>query len=289
MPREPRPPNESDETAEDLVAAEVRAQICREYRRGLTMKNIAGGLGISLYKVQKVLDQDLKYIHDLSPRDHKVILGLPSGDAEKEAQKQELKERLKEQQEEARRSCPPPPPTPPPTENNPSRSPNNPHAITVFQVRPNSRYYYEQRREAFRLRKAGNTYDDIADKIGCSPQEAQKMVRGQLSEIHVDEYTDRELARRMHLERLDALMSAVWPSATRTPTEKFPDQGPDLEASRTALRILERQSKLLGLDSPAKIDISDRIRVIAERNGVDYEDMMQYVRESAKLKLAPTS
>jgi len=286
----PRPPKEDQQTQEEIETQEIRAAVCREHRRGLTNKSIAGGLGISIYRVQKILDEDQTFIQNLPPKSYNTIFGPPTGDTEQEEKKIDLKRQLREQQarmreEQRQNSLPPNPPT-----NHNGSSPSLKPEITVYKARPYSPpHSYQQQAEAFKLRKEGKTYQEIADRIGSSPQDAQKMVRNQLSSLSLDEYQDRELARRMQLERLDALMAAVWPSATRTPTEDYPDLGPDLEASRTALRILERQSKLLGLDSPAKIDISDRVRIIAERNGVDYEEMMDYVKESTRLKLAPTS
>lgn len=91
------------------------------------------------------------------------------------------------------------------------------------------------------LRRAGVTWEKIAREVGFKnasgaykmyQRAAERMIRPSL-----DEYRDTVLDRfeRMHM--------AVWPRAKEG----------DLRAIDTALRIAEKEIKLLGLDAPTKI------------------------------------
>lgn len=96
---------------------------------------------------------------------------------------------------------------------------------------------------AFELRKAGASYEAIADKLGySSPETARQAIlqrikkHYQLNEEAVEEIIGVELSR------LDALQLLAWREATRDEDEV------NLKAVDTILKIMERRSKLLGLD-----------------------------------------
>ena len=91
------------------------------------------------------------------------------------------------------------------------------------------------------LRRAGVTWEKIALETGFKnasgaykmyQRAAERMVRP-----HLDEYRD------MQLDRLERMHMAVWPRA----------KDGDLRAIDTALRIGDREAKLLGLEAPTKI------------------------------------
>jgi hypothetical protein len=91
------------------------------------------------------------------------------------------------------------------------------------------------------LRRAGVTWEKIALEVGFKnasgaykmyQRAAERMIRP-----HLDEYRD------MQLDRLERMHMAVWPAAKEG----------DLRAIDTALRIGDREAKLLGLDAPTKI------------------------------------
>jgi hypothetical protein len=65
--------------------------------------------------------------------------------------------------------------------------------------------------------------------------------------------------RTLELERLDAMLAAIWPSVQRG----------HLASIDRALAIQERRARYLGLDAPARIDVETRIRVMAEQMGLD--------------------
>lgn len=131
--------------------------------------------------------------------------------------------------------------------------------------------------EAVRLRADGHTYQTIADQLGYTDRsDARKAIERMIA------FTVREPAdevRQMELIRLDSLwMQAVRVLHAHHVTvsngkvvtvngEPVPDDAPVLQAIDRLLKIMERRSKLLGLDAPAKVEVMslDRIdQAIAE-------------------------
>lgn len=95
----------------------------------------------------------------------------------------------------------------------------------------------EKQVAALNLRKAGATFQEIASELGyASASGAYEAVKSGLDK------TLREPAeelRKLELERLDVMWTAVWENALAG----------DLDAIATALRISERRARLLGLDT----------------------------------------
>lgn len=106
--------------------------------------------------------------------------------------------------------------------------------------------FAEKVRKAIELRKAGATYDKIAEALGYENRSgAYKIVVGALRDL-VQEPA-KEL-RTLEAERLDAMTLALWTRA----------QKGDLPAIDRLLRIMERRARLLGLDLPLAIDVGGR-------------------------------
>lgn len=98
--------------------------------------------------------------------------------------------------------------------------------------------------QALELRKAGVSYQRIAEALGFnSPQAAWKAVNSALKKT-VQEPSDE--LRKLEVERLDAAAAAIYPSVK---------QG-QYGAIDRWIRIMERRAKLLGLDMPAKVDVT---------------------------------
>lgn len=101
----------------------------------------------------------------------------------------------------------------------------------------------ERRAKALELRKAGATYDQIANQLGFSNRgNAQRAVQTALKEITAE--PAREVIT-LEVERLDAMLLGLWPRARKG----------DLGAIDRVLRIQERRARLLGLDSPARLSV----------------------------------
>jgi hypothetical protein len=106
----------------------------------------------------------------------------------------------------------------------------------------------ERQAEAIRLRSQGLSYPAIAKRLGFrSRQAAFDAVRRALDS------TIREPAdelRQLDLLRLDRLWRAHYPAACAG----------DQQATATCLRIMERRSRLLGLDVPTTIAARAELR-----------------------------
>jgi hypothetical protein len=99
--------------------------------------------------------------------------------------------------------------------------------------------------QALELRKAGVSYQKIADALGYAHASgAHKAVESALKRTLQDPADE---VRRLEVERLDAALFALWPSVTKG----------QYKAVEVALRLMERRAKLLGLDAPTKTDVNN--------------------------------
>jgi hypothetical protein len=127
--------------------------------------------------------------------------------------------------------------------------------------------------EAARLRSRGLTYRQIAEQLGLAgPGKAHEAVKRVLAETVADAADDLRL---VELERLDQMYQATLKVLESEHyavshgkviyldggTEPLTDNAPVLQAIDRLLKIQERRAKLLGLDAPAKtnVTVSDAI------------------------------
>jgi hypothetical protein len=121
----------------------------------------------------------------------------------------------------------------------------------------------ERTGEAIELRKAGATFAMIGDYFGISAQAAHAMVVKGLKATLAEPAAE---LRALAVERLDHMLSAIWGAATNG----------DLYAQAGVLRLEERRAKLLGLDTPqrieevgevadAKVTLLAKLKLMAER------------------------
>ena len=120
-----------------------------------------------------------------------------------------------------------------------------------------------KRAAAVELRKQGLTYAEIASRVGFDSEAgARKTVNTALEKLIQETTETAEEVRRLELERLDAMLIAIWPAATATEHtetiagEAFTAAGPDTRQVAAALKLMERRAKLLGLDAPAKHEVA---------------------------------
>lgn len=111
----------------------------------------------------------------------------------------------------------------------------------------------ERERQAIELRKAGLTYDQIAARLQphedgrpLSRQAACAMVKRAMDRLRGETSEIADEVRALETERLDALLASLWDRAT----------GGDDSAVDRVLRIMKRRAELLGLDAPAKSELS---------------------------------
>ncbi|MFJ9214240.1 hypothetical protein [Streptomyces sp. NPDC102264] len=130
----------------------------------------------------------------------------------------------------------------------------------------------ERDAEAARLRSRGWPYQRIADELGYADRGEAHHAVGRVLKATVQEAGDE--LRTLELERLDAMYASVMDVLERKHftvsngkimymgDQPLEDDGPVLQAVDRLLRIQERRARLLGLDAPAKTQVS---------GGVTYE------------------
>ncbi|WBP89526.1 hypothetical protein [Kitasatospora cathayae] len=103
----------------------------------------------------------------------------------------------------------------------------------------------ERRRAAVKLRIEGKSWQEIADLLGYdSKGGACKDVSRALQKAVTDLALPLEEYRQLELDRLDAMQEALWPKVLDGETR----------AMDTALRLMDRRAKLLGLDAPTRTE-----------------------------------
>ena len=120
----------------------------------------------------------------------------------------------------------------------------------------------ERRMLVLNMRKAGENYDTIVRAVevdgvlrgwnvpkGYDRRYAYKDVMRELEKMRATTSEDAVAVRSLEIERLDKMLSGVWTSAV---------SGDD-KAISSALRIMERRAKLLGLDEVVPMDLSGSI------------------------------
>lgn len=99
----------------------------------------------------------------------------------------------------------------------------------------------KQQGEALEYRKMGLSYEQIGQKMGVNHQTAWNYVEAALKKVN---HENAKEVKKMELSRLDAMFIKVYGDALRG----------DLGALASALKIMERRAKLLGIDAAIKTD-----------------------------------
>ena len=100
--------------------------------------------------------------------------------------------------------------------------------------------------QALHLRAHGHTYRSIAKTLGCSVALAYKLVDEAIAEEREACGSAKANLVEMEVTRCDMYLTSI--------AKKV--QAGDVRAIDTAIRIADRRSRLLGLDSPGKQEFS---------------------------------
>ena len=103
----------------------------------------------------------------------------------------------------------------------------------------------ERRQKVVNYRKAGASLRQIADKLEVSVATVHRDLQNALTELSQHELNDVRQLRALEASRLDDMFFATWPQAKA---------GVPI-AMDFALRIMERRSKLYGLDAAIKVEV----------------------------------
>ena len=118
---------------------------------------------------------------------------------------------------------------------------------------------------AFQLRKKGYSYYEIAPQVSeqygesCSEATVGNYVRAVLDRMEKQNLEGKDQVRSLELERLDGMMLAL---------EKQIKDG-NTFAIQSALKIMERRAKLLGLDAVQKVEHTGEVGIRREYLGID--------------------
>lgn len=105
----------------------------------------------------------------------------------------------------------------------------------------------------FKMRQAGVPANEIARRMGMSTHAVNAGVRRQLENLNREALLAYPEVLRLELERLDALQQAIWPMTQHRKVTL--DDGsevtvePDLKAVQQVLSVMDRRSKLLGMEA----------------------------------------
>lgn len=113
----------------------------------------------------------------------------------------------------------------------------------------------ERRREAVRLRIQGYNYREIGAKLGISAVAAHRHVTKALAAENAKIAEMVPEATRLEINRLDMLQAAL--------AEKV--KAGDVRAVEATGRLLERRSRLLGLDAPARSEVNIGLSNLSDR------------------------
>ena len=116
----------------------------------------------------------------------------------------------------------------------------------------NKEFLAERDLRIFKMRQSGIQQSEIARRFNMTPTAVGNAIRRQLQKMNTEALMAYPEVLRMELERLDALQSAIWP-LTQHRRVKMDDGTevavePDMKAVQTALSIMDRRSKLLGME-----------------------------------------
>lgn len=120
----------------------------------------------------------------------------------------------------------------------------------------------ERTLRALELYKSGYSYRAISAEMGVDYHLVWDYVHDALDELNRARPETTEMMRRVQGEQLRDLIRALWPLATLG----------HLQVIDRVLRIQERLAKLYGLDAPAQVDVTVRLRELAESLGLDADD-----------------
>jgi hypothetical protein len=104
----------------------------------------------------------------------------------------------------------------------------------------------ELQSQALELRRAGNGYEAIAQKLGIGKSSAHRMVEAAMAGARAQISASVDDLRADELSRLDGMLAKLWPKVT---------DNPDVAVIDRIIKIGERRAKLMGLDAPVRTSI----------------------------------
>jgi hypothetical protein len=114
----------------------------------------------------------------------------------------------------------------------------------------------------------GKTPSEIAKELGLNKRWVYRLAGKVIDEYHAAMSGMAKVHASIDLARIEQMIKAVMPKATN------PDK-PDKYAIETAIKLLDRKAKLLGLDKPQKVEVDVQMSlsqlVSASMDAIDAE------------------
>lgn len=124
-------------------------------------------------------------------------------------------------------------------------------------TRPTNLLAKEKQRKALELRKAGATFQQIADQVGWKNTSSAYQAVKQALEDAIRE--PREEVRDLQYERLNHMLLTLWPQI----------QAGDRGAMDTALRIMDKMDRIIGTDAPTQHEVAHSGAVLVIQSDED--------------------
>lgn len=138
----------------------------------------------------------------------------------------------------------------------------------------------EMRTRCLSLRKQAKTYEQIAQATQLPQADVRRYILSALRDLEDSELTRADVERRLMTEQVDDLIRGIYSQAQGLTSAGDPlPTGPDLGAIDRVTKLLDRKSKLLGLDQTPTVDIMIRLQKIASESGYDIEDVEEIARD----------
>ena len=143
----------------------------------------------------------------------------------------------------------------------------------------------------FKMRQAGVASNEIARRFGMTTSAVGVAIRRQLEKLNKEALMAYPEVLRMELERLDALQQSVWPLTQYRKVKT--DDGteiqvePDLKAVQTMLSIIDRRSRLLGMEQNninVQMDVSNTTPIRATLAGAVQSDIVSQFSPEAEAR-----
>lgn len=106
----------------------------------------------------------------------------------------------------------------------------------------------ERRIKVWELRKTGASYRKIAQKLSVSHEQVRKDCERVFGELTAEAVDRAEEWRVLQLHRCEDAIQGLWPAASSG----------EVGAVTALMKVLQRQSELLGLDAPRKQELTGR-------------------------------
>lgn len=130
---------------------------------------------------------------------------------------------------------------------------------------PQTREFLAQRDlKIWQMRGSGMSHSDIGKALDLSIRAVSAALSRQARKLNREAAYDYPEVMRLELERLDKLQASIWPLAQHRKITLGDGSEvvvePDLKAVETLLKISQDRRKLLGLDAPQRLDISQDVK-----------------------------